>query len=73
VSKALAQLGITLKKRHFTIYKEQDEVQVKDFEKQLESFTNSQCIYLDECGVKPNIQRDYGWCCSCFIPVYSSN
>lgn len=44
-----------------TRYVEADEEQRKAFKQALETLTEEQGVYLDECGIDPHLNREFGW------------
>jgi transposase len=60
ISKALSKMGITHKKKTCH-YEEQNKQDVDVFKQKLSQVTKDQCVYLDECGIKPDQIRESGW------------
>ena len=60
ISKALSKMGITHKKKTCH-YEEQNSLDVEAFKQKLSQATPNQCVYLDECGIKQDLIRDFGW------------
>jgi transposase len=58
ISKALSKMGITHTKKR---YEEQNEQDVDAFKQKLSQVTPNKCVYLDECGISPDLIRESGW------------
>jgi transposase len=60
ISRTLAKLGITPKKKT-TCYLEASEEQQQAFVNATMAVTDETLVYLDECGIPQNLYRESGW------------
>ncbi len=60
ISRTLAKLGLTRKKKT-TTYLEASEEQQQEFVNATMAVTHDTLVYLDECGIPQNLYREYGW------------
>jgi len=60
ISRTLAKLGLTRKKKT-TTYLEASEEPQQEFVNSIKAVTHDTLVYLDECGIPQNLYREYGW------------
>ncbi|BAP56963.1 transposase [Thioploca ingrica] len=59
ISKAFQQLGITRKKINYSA--EANEEQKQNFRQAVKTLTEEPGVYLDEGGINPHLNREFGW------------